>query len=97
MVGHLLLYHPAVRVIQALLASGELGRLAASFTGLEQLITFFESNPYTVNSARQIALRLGRDVLEVEKELELLEQKRFLQKISYPGSNVYRYIPQRRR
>lgn len=77
--------------------SGELGRLAASFTGLEQLITFFESNPYTVNSARQIALRLGRDVLEVEKELELLEQKRFLQKISYPGSNVYRYIPQRRR
>ncbi len=33
---------------------------------------------------------------EVERELQLLEQKHFIQKISYPGSDVYRYIPQRR-
>ena len=77
--------------------SGDLGRLAASLTGLEKLIGFFEANPYTVNTARQIALRVGRETSEVEKELELLEQRKFLQKINYPGAAVFRHIPQRRR
>ena len=77
--------------------SGDLGRLVASVDGLERLIAFFESNPYTVNTARQIALRVGRESEHVQKELELLEERRFVQKISYPGADVYRYIPPRRR
>ncbi len=77
--------------------SGDLGRLAASLSGLEQLIAFLEANPYTVNTARQIALRVGREPSAVEKELSLLEQRRFVQRISYPGADVYRYIPPRRR
>jgi len=85
------------REIRTYRVSGDLGRMAASLGGVERLIGFFESNPYTVNTARQIALRLGREVGEVEQELDLLEEKRFIQKISYPGSDVYRYIPQRRR
>jgi len=76
--------------------SGDLGRLAASLSGLEQLIAFLEANPYTVNTARQIALRVGREAEAVEKELNLLEQRRFVQKISSPGADVYRYIPRRR-
>ena len=77
--------------------SGDLGRMAASLTGLEKLIAFLEANPYTVNTARQIALRVGRESQAVQKELDLLEQRRFIQKISYPGADVYRYIPPRRR
>ena len=77
--------------------SGELGRMAASLSGLESLISFLEANPYTVNTARQIALRVGREADAVQEELDLLEQRRFIQKISYPGADVYRYIPPRRR
>ncbi|NIM04564.1 MAG: MerR family transcriptional regulator [Armatimonadetes bacterium] len=76
--------------------SGDLGRMAASSRGLERLISFFEANPYTVNTARQIALRLGRDVEGVTKELEVLEGQRFIQKISYPGNDIYRYLPRRK-
>ena len=76
--------------------SGDLGRLVASVGGLERLIAFLEANPYTVNTARQIALRVGREAEQVQKELDLLEQRRFVQKISYPGADVYRYIPSRR-
>ncbi len=76
--------------------SGDLGRMAASSRGLERLISFFEGNPFTVNTARQIALRLGRDVEEIIKELKILEEKRFIQKISYPGNDIYRYLPRRR-
>ena len=77
--------------------SGDLGRLVASVSGLEKLIAFLEANPYTVNTARQIALRVGREAEAVQQELELLEKRRFVQKISYPGADVYRYIPPRRR
>lgn len=77
--------------------SGDLGRMAASLTGLEKLIAFLEANPYTVNTARQIALRVGREADVVQKELDLLEERRFIQKIRYPGADVYRYIPPRRR
>jgi DNA-binding transcriptional MerR regulator len=76
--------------------SGDLGRMAASLTGLESLIAFLESNPYTVNTARQIALRVGREAEAVQNDLDLLEQRSFVQKISYPGADVYRYIPSRR-
>jgi DNA-binding transcriptional MerR regulator len=85
------------RGVRTYRVSGDLGRLAASVNGIERLIAFFESNPYTVNTARQIALRVGRESDEVQKELELLEQRRFVQKISYPGADVYRYLPPRRR
>jgi DNA-binding transcriptional MerR regulator len=77
--------------------SGDLGRLVASVNGLERLIAFLEANPYTVNTARQIAIRVGREGEQVQKELDLLEERRFVQKISYPGADVYRYIPPRRR
>jgi predicted transcriptional regulator len=70
--------------------------MAASLGGLEKLISFLEANPYTVNTARQIALRVGREVDSVQKELDLLEQRHFIQKIKYPGADVYRYIPRRR-
>ena len=76
--------------------SGDLGRQVASVPGLEKLIAFFEANPYTVNTARQIALRVGREAEQVQKDLDLLEERRFVQKISYPGADVYRYIPPRR-
>lgn len=76
--------------------SGDLGRMAASSKGLEKIISFFEANPFTVNTARQIALRLGRDVAEVSQELNVLEEKKFIQKISYPGNDIYRYLPRRR-
>jgi len=77
--------------------SGDLGRLVASVNGLEKLIAFLEANPYTVNTARQIALRVGREGEQVQKELDLLEQRRFVQKITYPGADVYRYLPSRQR
>jgi len=84
------------REIRTYRVSGQLQGVAASLGGVDRLISFFEANPYTVNTARQIAIRLGREMGEVERELQLLEQKHFIQKISYPGSDVYRYIPQRR-
>ncbi len=84
------------REVRTYRVSGQLQGVAASLGGVDRLISFFEANPYTVNTARQIAIRLGRDMSEVERELQLLEQKHFIQKISYPGSDVYRYIPQRR-
>lgn len=84
------------REIRTFRVSGTLQGAAASLSGVDRLISFFEANPYTVNTARQIAIRLGREMGEVERELQLLEQKHFIQKISYPGSDVYRYIPQRR-
>lgn len=84
------------REIRTYRVSGQLQGVAASLGGVDRLISFFEANPYTVNTARQIAIRLGREMSEVERELQLLEQKHFIQKISYPGSDVYRYIPQRR-
>jgi DNA-binding transcriptional MerR regulator len=84
------------REIRTYRVSGQLQGVATSLGGVDRLISFFEANPYTVNTARQIAIRLGRDMHEVERELQLLEQKHFIQKISYPGSDVYRYIPQRR-
>ena len=84
------------REIRTYRVSGQLQGAASSLGGVDRLISFFEANPYTVNTARQIAIRLGREMAEVERELELLEQKHFIQKISYPGSDVYRYIPQRR-
>lgn len=84
------------REIRTYRVSGQLQGAAASLGGVDRLISFFEANPYTVNTARQIAIRLGREMGEVERELQLLEQKHFIQKISYPGSDVYRYIPQRR-
>jgi len=71
--------------------------MAASLGGIEKLIAFLEANPYTVSTARQIALRVGREAEAVQDELDLLEQRRFVQKISYPGADVYRYIPPRRR
>jgi len=77
--------------------SGDLGRLVASVDGLEKLIAFLEANPYTVNTTRQIALRVGRESNQVQEELDLLEQRRFVQKITYPGADVYRYLPPRRR
>jgi DNA-binding transcriptional MerR regulator len=94
------LQHLAERIRRGLRTyrvSGDLGRMAASLTGLEQLIGFLEANPYTVNTARQIALRVGREPAAVQHDLDLLEQRRFIQKISYPGADVYRYIPARRR
>jgi DNA-binding transcriptional MerR regulator len=84
------------RGLRTYLVSGDLGRMAASSRGLERLISFFEANPFTVNTARQIALRMGRDVEEVTKELRVLEEKRFIQRISYPGNDIYRYLPRRR-
>lgn len=62
-----------------------------------RLISFFEANPYTVNTARQIAIRLGEKMPDVERELQRLVDKHFIQKISYPGSDVFRHIPQRLR
>lgn len=85
------------RQVRTYRISGDLGRAAASLSGVDRLITFFEGNPYTINTARQIALRLGGEAGEIERELQLLEDKQFIQRIPYPGADVYRYIPQRRR
>lgn len=84
------------REIRSYRLNGKLLDAAASLVGVHHLISFFEANPYTVNTSRQIAIRLGREMGEVEKELQMLEQQHFVQKVSYPGSDVYRYIPQRR-
>jgi DNA-binding transcriptional MerR regulator len=80
-----------------LAGEGEELLAAASALGIaEVVLRFFESNPYTVNTAPQIASRLGRELGEVQRSLELLEQRRIIQKICYPGAEVYRYIPQHR-
>jgi DNA-binding transcriptional MerR regulator len=69
---------------------------SASMLGsTEAVLRFFQSNPYTVNTAHQIAARLGRELDEVGRSLEYLERRRIIQRISYPGAEVYRYIPQR--
>jgi DNA-binding transcriptional MerR regulator len=85
------------RQVRTYRVSGDLAHAAASLSGVDRLIGFFEANPYTINTARQIALRLGSEVGAIERELQLLEDKRFIQRISYPGADVFRYIPQRRR
>ncbi len=63
---------------------------------LGQLIAFLEGNPYLIHTAKQICLRLGRPHHQVKQELDLLAEKRFLQRIAYPGTDVYRYLPPRR-
>lgn len=83
------------REIRSYRMNGKLQDAATSLAGVHHLISFFEENPYTVNTSRQIAIRLGREMSEVERELQLLEEQHFVQKISYPGSDVFRYIPQR--
>lgn len=84
------------RDIRSYRVTGQLQEAVSSLGGIDRLISFFESNPYTVNTARQLAIRLGREMGEVDQELQLLEQRHFIQKISYPGADVYRFIPQRR-
>lgn len=84
------------RDIRSYRVTGQLHEAVTSLGGIDRLISFFEANPYTVNTARQLAIRLGREMGEVEQELQLLEQRHFIQKISYPGADVYRFIPQRR-
>jgi len=62
----------------------------------DRLTSFFDRNPYTVNTERQIAIRLGEKIEDVQRELEGLVKTQFVQKIEYPGANVYRFVPKRR-
>jgi len=61
-----------------------------------QLERFFISNPHAVNTARQIARRTGISLAEVERVLGTMAAENFVQRIQYPGVNIYRYIPPRR-
>lgn len=63
---------------------------------LGKLVVFLESHPYKVHTARQLAERLGRPAEEVTKELDLLADRRFLHKFTYPNGAIYRYYPPRR-
>lgn len=62
---------------------------------LRELITFLESNPYLAHAAGHLEKRLCRPADEIQKELDLLVGCRFLQKLCYPGGDIYRYIPPR--
>ena len=59
----------------------------------ERLVVFFEANPYTIQTARQIARRLGEDEEEVRKELNCMADDKCIQTIDYPNVTIYRYIP----
>lgn len=62
---------------------------------IERIIMFFQENPFTITTAREVAIRLGRNQKDVENDLLLLEKRRFLQRIAYKHADVYRYIPTR--
>ncbi|MBM2820324.1 MAG: MerR family transcriptional regulator [Candidatus Berkelbacteria bacterium] len=73
--------------------SGDLGRMAASLTGVEGLIAFFEEHPYATYTVKQVATHVRRDASEVGREITLLAERGFLLKIGYPGADVYRHLP----
>jgi len=84
-----------IRNLHATQVIGEDHVDAKNVKNLEKIISFFEENPFTITTAHDIALRLGRNPYEVENDLKMLEGKRFLQRISYKHADVYRYIPPR--
>jgi DNA-binding transcriptional MerR regulator len=61
-----------------------------------KVIQFMSQNPYKIFTARQIKERLGLLDGEVQKVLDLLEERCFLLKIVYPGADVYRHLPRYR-
>jgi len=75
--------------------SSRLGELALAFSGMETLIRFLERNPHTATTAAEIAARLGQAPNDVQAQLEALEQRRLVQRLRYPRSEVWRYTPQR--
>lgn len=58
----------------------------------ERLRNFFLANPHTINTARQIAIRTGKELSEIENALAVLASKSLIQKIPYPGAVVFRCV-----
>ena len=50
-------------------------------------------HPCEVYTTRQLEKSFGLLDGQLQKALDLLEEKRFLFKIVYPGGTVYRHIP----
>jgi len=75
--------------------SSRVGQLTLSFSGMETLLRFLQSSLHTATTADEIASRLGQPVKQVEAQLAALEKRRLVQRLRYPGSEVWRYTPQR--
>lgn len=75
--------------------SSRLGQLTLAFSGMETLLRFLQSNLRTATTADEIAARLGQPIKQVEAQLAVLEKRRLVQRLRYPGSEVWRYTPQR--
>jgi DNA-binding transcriptional MerR regulator len=71
-------------------------RALSGENGPWRYIEFLKAKPYQVYTALQIARHLGQDVEQAEGLLNLLVERHLLNKISYPGADVYRYLPSRR-
>ena len=71
-------------------------RALSGENGPWRYIEFLKAKPYKVYTALQIARHLGQDVEQAEGLLNLLAERHLLNKISYPGAAVYRYLPPRR-
>jgi DNA-binding transcriptional MerR regulator len=92
------LRHTADRIRREVETSrrANLGELAVSCSGVQGILAMLERNPNVVTTAADLALRLGKAVEEVEKELRLMEDRRLVQRLRYPHGDVYRYVSRRR-
>jgi hypothetical protein len=62
--------------------------LASSLSGVD-IITFFARNPYSCDSAEELAVRIGRQVAKVRPVLEQLEEAGFLETVELDGVGIY--------
>lgn len=55
------------------------------------ILVYFHKNPITVESAKEIARRLGKDAREVGKALRLFEARGIVRNMATAGAPLYAY------
>ncbi len=80
--------------LQSYQFSADLGRMTATSPDLQELVAYFQGNPFQASTARQIASKMGRE--SVEGDLERLAELGIVEAMRYPGGTVYRFVPGKR-
>ena len=65
-----------------------INKVASDLAGVD-LITFFVQNPYTCDSAENLAIRIGRQASETEASLEALDEAGLVEKTDLGDVCVY--------
>jgi hypothetical protein len=66
-----------------------MSQVASSLSGVD-IITFFARNPYSCDSAEELAVRTGRQAAKVRPVLEQLVVAGFLEVVELDGVRIYR-------